>query len=66
MLLNRRLNETAEDADIIFILSSNRPEAIAASRPGLIDQAIEVPLPDAIRRGKVVRPMAAACRWMKP
>ncbi|MDA9513262.1 hypothetical protein XI04_09420 [Bradyrhizobium sp. CCBAU 11430] len=28
MLLNRRLNETAEDADMIFILSSNRPEAI--------------------------------------
>jgi len=28
VLLNRRLNETAEDADMIFILSSNRPEAI--------------------------------------
>ncbi|WP_271519388.1 hypothetical protein [Bradyrhizobium sp. CCBAU 53380] len=31
VLLNRRLNETAEDADIIFILSSNRPEAIEAA-----------------------------------
>ncbi|MEY9981413.1 hypothetical protein ABH995_000750 [Bradyrhizobium yuanmingense] len=36
VLLNTLLNETAEDADIIFILSSNRPEAIEAapaSRP---------------------------------
>ncbi|RXH40837.1 hypothetical protein XH94_10965 [Bradyrhizobium zhanjiangense] len=34
MLPNRLLNETAEDADIIFILSSNRPEAIEAA-PGV-------------------------------
>jgi len=31
VLLNTLLNETAEDADIIFILSSNRPEAIEAA-----------------------------------
>jgi hypothetical protein len=38
------------DADIIFLLTTNRPEALEpalASRPGRIDQAIEFPLPDA-------------------
>lgn len=36
------------DADIIFLLTTNRPEALEpalASRPGRIDQAIEFPLP---------------------
>jgi len=67
VLLKRLLNEMAEDADIIFILSSNRQgDRGRASRPGRIDQAIEVPLPDGIRRGKVVRAMAAVCRCTKP
>jgi ATP-dependent 26S proteasome regulatory subunit len=47
-----------EDADILFVLTTNRPEALEAAlagRPGRIDQAIEVPLPDAIGRGKLVR-----------
>ena len=38
------------DADIIFLLTTNRPDALEpalASRPGRIDQAIEFPLPDA-------------------
>jgi ATP-dependent 26S proteasome regulatory subunit len=38
-----------EDAAILFILTTNRPqnlEAALASRPGRIDQAIEFPLPD--------------------
>ena len=52
VLLNRILNEMdglAEDADLFFILTTNRPEQIEpalAARPGRIDQAIEVPLPD--------------------
>ena len=40
----------AEDADILFLLTTNRPELLEpalAARPGRIDQAIEIPLPDA-------------------
>jgi ATPase family associated with various cellular activities (AAA) len=60
-LLNRLLNEMdglKEDADILFVLTTNRPEQLEAaltSRPGRIDQAIEVPLPDAAGREKLVR-----------
>src|SRR5882724_5091308 len=47
-LLNQ-MDGLAEDADILFILTSNRPEILEpalAARPGRIDQAIEVLLPD--------------------
>jgi ATP-dependent 26S proteasome regulatory subunit len=47
-----------ESADILFILTTNRPEALEkalASRPGRIDQAIEFPLPDEQGREKLVR-----------
>jgi len=60
-LLNRLLNEMdglKEDCDILFVLTTNRPEELEsalAGRPGRVDQAIEVPLPDAIGRGKLVR-----------
>lgn len=61
VLLNKLLNEMdglKEDADILFILTSNRPEALEAaltSRPGRIDQAIEFPLPDDEGREKLIR-----------
>ena len=48
-LLNQ-MDGLAEDADILFVLTTNRPEMLEpalASRPGRIDQAVEVPLPDA-------------------
>jgi ATP-dependent 26S proteasome regulatory subunit len=60
-LLNKLLNEMdglRESADILFILTTNRPEnleAALASRPGRVDQAIEFPLPDEIGREKLVR-----------
>jgi ATPase family associated with various cellular activities (AAA) len=60
-LLNRLLNEMdglKEDADILFVLTTNRPEQLEmalASRPGRIDQAIEIPLPDAAGREKLVQ-----------
>lgn len=60
-MLNALLNEMdglKEDADILFILTTNRPEELEsalAGRPGRIDQAIEVPLPDEVGRGKLVR-----------
>ncbi len=60
-LLNKLLNEMdglREDAEILFILTTNRPdqlEAALASRPGRVDQAIEFPLPDAAGRAKLIR-----------
>jgi hypothetical protein len=61
VILNKLLNEMdglKEEADILFILTTNRPEALEralASRPGRIDQAIEFPLPDDEGRAKLVR-----------
>lgn len=61
VLLNKLLNEMdglREEADILFILTTNRPqdlEVALASRPGRIDQAIEFPLPDADGRHKLIR-----------
>lgn len=52
-LLLELLNEMdglAEDLDVLFVLTTNRPEILEpalAARPGRIDQAYEVPLPDA-------------------
>jgi hypothetical protein len=60
VMLNKLLNEMdglKEDAQILFILTTNRPEtleAALASRPGRVDQAIEFPLPDAACRRKLV------------
>jgi ATP-dependent Clp protease adapter protein ClpS len=60
-LLNNLLNEMdglKDDSDILFVLTTNRPEQLEgalAGRPGRIDQAIEVPLPDETGRAKLVR-----------
>jgi hypothetical protein len=60
-LLNSLLNEMdglKQDANILFILTTNRPEQLEsalASRPGRIDQAIEVPVPNDIGRKKLVQ-----------
>jgi ATP-dependent Clp protease adapter protein ClpS len=60
-MLNGLLNEMdglKQDADILFVLTTNRPEQLEsalAGRPGRIDQAIEVPLPDDIGRNKLVQ-----------
>lgn len=61
VLLNKLLNEMdglREDAEILFVLTTNRPEKLEealASRPGRIDQAIEFPTPGEIERDKLVR-----------
>jgi hypothetical protein len=61
VLLNKLLNEMdglREDADVLFILTTNRPDQLEpalASRPGRIDQAIESPLPDEDGRTKLVK-----------
>jgi ATP-dependent 26S proteasome regulatory subunit len=47
-LLNQ-MDGLAEDSDILFLLTTNRPkllEPALASRPGRVDLALEVPLPD--------------------
>ena len=47
-LLNQ-MDGLARDADVLFLLTTNRPEILEpaiAARPGRIDQAIQIPLPD--------------------
>ncbi len=61
VLLNKLLNEMdglRADTEILFVLTTNRPEALEAalaSRPGRVDQGIEFPLPDEAGRAKLVR-----------
>jgi ATP-dependent 26S proteasome regulatory subunit len=55
-LLNQ-MDGLSDDADVLFMLTTNRPDILEpalASRPGRIDQAIEVPLPDAACRGRLI------------
>ena len=47
----------AEDADVLFVLTTNRPDVLEpalAARPGRIDQAIEIPLPDEECRHRLI------------
>jgi ATPase family associated with various cellular activities (AAA) len=59
-LLLALLNEMdglGEDLDVAFLLTTNRPdllEAALAARPGRIDHAAELPLPDAEARRKLI------------
>jgi ATP-dependent 26S proteasome regulatory subunit len=61
LLLNKLLNEMdglREDAEVLFILTTNRPDQIEpalTARPGRIDQAIEFPLPDEEGRARLTR-----------
>jgi ATP-dependent 26S proteasome regulatory subunit len=46
-----------EDHDVLFVLTTNRPERLEpalAARPGRIDQAVELPLPDASARRRLI------------
>lgn len=55
-LLNE-MDGLADDADLLFILTTNRPEILEpalSSRPGRIDQAIEIPLPDKECRHRLI------------
>ena len=55
-LLNQ-MDGLADDADILFLLTTNRPDILEpalASRPGRIDQAIEIPLPDTACRRRLL------------
>jgi ATP-dependent 26S proteasome regulatory subunit len=55
-LLNQ-MDGLADDADLLFILTTNRPDVLEpalAARPGRIDQAIEIPPPDADCRRRLI------------
>ncbi|HEX7275746.1 MAG TPA: ATP-binding protein [Acidimicrobiales bacterium] len=55
-LLNQ-MDGLGDDADVLFLLTTNRPELLEpalASRPGRVDEAVEVPLPDAACRSKLL------------
>lgn len=54
-LLNQ-MDGLADDIDILFVLTTNRPDILEpalAARPGRIDQAIEIPPPDAACRRRL-------------
>jgi ATP-dependent 26S proteasome regulatory subunit len=54
-LLNQ-MDGLTEDADIVFLLTTNRADLLEpalAARPGRIDQAVEVPLPDSACRRRL-------------
>jgi hypothetical protein len=55
-LLNQ-MDGLADDTDLLFVLTTNRPDILEpalAARPGRIDQAIEVPTPDAVCRRRLL------------
>jgi hypothetical protein len=55
-LLNR-MDGLDEDHDILFVLTTNRADLLEpalAARPGRIDQAVELPLPDAAGRRRLL------------
>ena len=61
-LLNR-IDGVDGDADVTFLLTTNRVEAVEAAlveRPGRVDLAVEIPLPDAACRLRLVRLYAAS------
>ncbi len=55
-LLNQ-MDGLADDADVVFLLTTNRPDILEpalASRPGRIDLAVEIPAPDADCRRRLI------------
>lgn len=52
------MDGTSGDADVTFVLTTNRAEVLERAliqRPGRVDLAVEVPLPDARARERLVR-----------
>jgi hypothetical protein len=55
--LMNEMDGLEDDADIAFILTTNRPDALEpalAARPGRVDLAVELPLPDEDGRRRLV------------
>lgn len=59
--LNRLLNDmdgAGQEVEILFILTTNRPEVLEpalAARPGRVDQAIAIGLPDEVERLRLLK-----------
>jgi ATP-dependent 26S proteasome regulatory subunit len=66
VMLNRLLNEMdglRPDAEVLVVMTTNRPEALEHAllqRPGRIDHAIEIPVPDAACRERLFQLYGAA------
>ena len=55
--LMNQMSGLGDDADVAYVLTTNRPDALEpalAARPGRVDLAVEIPLPDAEARGRLV------------
>lgn len=55
--LMNEMDGVGEDADVAWVLTTNRPDALEpalAARPGRIDLAVELPLPDEAARRRLV------------
>jgi cell division protease FtsH len=55
--LMNEMSGLGEDADVAFVLTTNRPDALEpalAARPGRVDLAVEIPLPDATARRRLL------------
>jgi hypothetical protein len=55
--LMNQMSGLGDDADVAFVLTTNRPDALEpalAARPGRVDLAVEIPLPDRDARRKLV------------
>ncbi len=64
-LLNQ-MDGIGEDADVLFLLTTNRPDILEpalAARPGRVDQAIELPLPDDACRMRLLELYSADLKW---
>jgi cell division protease FtsH len=56
--LMNQMDGLAEDVDVLFILTTNRPDILEpalAARPGRVDLAVELPVPDADGRLRLLR-----------
>ena len=55
--LMNQMDGLAEDIDVLFILTTNRPDILEpalAARPGRVDLAVELPVPDAAGRKRLL------------
>lgn len=55
--LMNEMSGLAADADVAFVLTTNRPDALEpalAARPGRVDLALEIPLPGAAERRRLL------------
>src|SRR5262249_57028231 len=55
--LMNEMSGLGEDADVAFVLTTNRPDVLEpalAARPGRVDLAVEIPLPDDAARRRLL------------